>query len=650
MLYCLGLTQSVLAPTLARATLERAYQRFLAERHGLGQALTAAATIQTFYFQFDAVDGLDPWIDTLHTLLQGGLSFPTPEVELHVCSMLQIAMTYRQPNHPFLGTCTERVLALISRGLDVNQTVAAAGLLLTHYDWFAPEKARLVVGFVQPLLRAKELTPFNRLWWLLSEGNHHHIEGDLARSNGIFSEIRSIASAGGTLPNHALLCMLDVMEADEKKPSLVRLESMVHGFNPARRQEGQNFLNAAIPLALRRRDCDRALEYAERSLRLACDTGQRACELEAQAWLATVLNECGYPESALESVRKAREIVRGVPAPKIEFHHLLIEASVYLKLGRRSDAHARLRKGFALARAHGYSNGFQWIPDILAMLCAEALNYDIEPQYVRRLIQIHGLLPISVGTCESWPWRVKIRVLGQVTVRVEDAPLVFSVKAQKKPLELLKALVARGTRDLSQTVLAQELWPDSEGGVAESALRMALHRLRRLLGDDDSVVVHEGKLRLNAKICWVDAWAFEALCDALDTMSEQLRAEQDERLIALYAGAAFEGESEQPWMLPARERWRGKFLHAVRLIGAARETRGAWDPALEIYRRGLEADPLSEELYCQVISCYLKQGRSSEAYAAYRRCRDMLSLMLGVHPSPRTEALRQRAAELGTSQ
>jgi len=254
-----------------------------------------------------------------------------------------------------------------------------------------------------------------------------------------------------------------------------------------------------------------------------------------------------------------------------------------------------------------------------------------------------------VDTCEAWPWRVRIRVLGQVAVRVEDTPLVFSTKVQKKPLELLKALVAKGARDTSQALLAQELWPDSEGDVAESALRMALHRLRKLLGADDSVVVQEGKLRLNDKICWVDAWTFEALCGTLDTMSEQVRAEQGERLLALYAGTAFEGETVQPWMLPARERWRGKFLHAVSLIGAAREALGAWDPALEVYRRGLEADPLSEELYCRVMSCYLKQGRTSEAYSAYRRCRDMLSLTLGVRPSPRTEALRQRAAELGVS-
>ena len=123
----------------------------------------AAAIIQTYYFQFDAFDELDPWIIELEKLLRSDLTFPTSETELHVCSMLQIAMTYRKPSDPYLAICAERVLSLVSRGLDINQSVAAAGLLLTYYDWFSPEKARLLVGFVQPLLMRKELTPFNRL-------------------------------------------------------------------------------------------------------------------------------------------------------------------------------------------------------------------------------------------------------------------------------------------------------------------------------------------------------------------------------------------------------------------------------------------------------------------------------------------------------
>ena len=97
LLYCLGLSQCVLEPATGRRTLELAYRRFMAEHNLLGQALAAAAIIQTYYFQFDAFDELDPWITVLDKLLRSDLTFPTSETELHVCSMLQIAMTYRKP-------------------------------------------------------------------------------------------------------------------------------------------------------------------------------------------------------------------------------------------------------------------------------------------------------------------------------------------------------------------------------------------------------------------------------------------------------------------------------------------------------------------------------------------------------------------------
>lgn len=132
LLYCLGLSQCVLEPTTGRRTLEQAYRRFLAENNVLGQALAAAAIVQTYYFQFDAFDALDPWIAVLDKLLRSDMTFPTQDTELHVCSMLQIALTYRKPSDSYLTICAARVVGLISRGLDVNQSVAAAGLLLTE--------------------------------------------------------------------------------------------------------------------------------------------------------------------------------------------------------------------------------------------------------------------------------------------------------------------------------------------------------------------------------------------------------------------------------------------------------------------------------------------------------------------------------------
>ncbi len=306
-------------------------------------------------------------------------------------------------------------------------------------------------------------------------------------------------------------------------------------------------------------------------------------------------------------------------------------------------------RALALARAHGYTNGFQLTPHILARLCAQALQYNIEPHYVQRLIQIHRLLPPTGETSDVWPWHVRIRVLGQVAIEVEGTPLVFGNKAQKKPIELLKALIAKGPREVSQIVLIEALWPDSDGDASESALRMALHRLRKLFRRDDAVTISEGKLRLNERVCWVDAWSLDILCGNIDAMNDDDLIMQGDVILALYKGSAFDGESDEPWMLLARERWRAKFLHAVGSIGTAEERHGAWERALLLYRRGIEIDPLSEDLYCNLMNCYLQQGKTAEAYSTYRLCKEVLSITLGVRPSPRTEALRQRVADLGAS-
>ena len=183
---------------------------------------------------------------------------------------------------------------------------------------------------------------------------------------------------------------------------------------------------------------------------------------------------------------------------------------------------------------------------------------------------------------------------------------------------------------------------------------MTLHRLRKLLGGDESILVEESKLQINPAFCWVDAWAFEQACLALETDVDRAQAKVvsaglSTEALRLYSGEAFAGLTLQSWMLVARDRWRGRFLRAVRIVGGEQEARTAWQEAVETYESGIRADPLGEAFYQALMLCYLKQGKSAEAYSAYRRCRDALSITLGVKPSLSTEALRQQIALQGAA-
>ena len=47
-----------------------------------------------------------------------------------------------------------------------------------------------------------------------------------------------------------------------------------------------------------------------------------------------------------------------------------------------------------------------------------------------------------------------------------------------------------------------------------------------------------------------------------------------------------------------------------------------------------------EDLYRHLMLCYRELGRPAEALRTYRRCRELLSVVLGLQPSAETEAVR----------
>ena len=101
-------------------------------------------------------------------------------------------------------------------------------------------------------------------------------------------------------------------------------------------------------------------------------------------------------------------------------------------------------------------------------------------------------------------------VLGQRR-QVNGQPLTFSRKAQKKPLELLKALIALGGERVEISTLTGLLWPDAEGDSGKASFDSTLYRLRKLLGLADLLTVSEGRLSIEPARSWVDVRKLDEL-------------------------------------------------------------------------------------------------------------------------------------------
>ena len=242
---------------------------------------------------------------------------------------------------------------------------------------------------------------------------------------------------------------------------------------------------------------------------------------------------------------------------------------------------------------------------------------------------------------------ISIHTLGRFTVAINGAPLQFSRKTQKKPLDMLRVLVAHGGVRVDTTTIIEELWPGAEGDAGKMSFDSNLYRLRKILGVDDLLRMSEGKLSIDLTKCWIDTLALDEVVTRIERASYEKTAPENpnidqfiKELLQLYAGHFLDTETQDAWAVAARDRLKAKFMRAVAMVGTILEARREWDQAVALFSRALELDNLAEALYRRLMVCYRELGEPAEALNVYRRCRDMLSIVLGVKPSAETEAIR----------
>lgn len=236
----------------------------------------------------------------------------------------------------------------------------------------------------------------------------------------------------------------------------------------------------------------------------------------------------------------------------------------------------------------------------------------------------------SAATGTDPSWSVRIHALGLLQVEVQGRPLEFSVRAQCKPLELLRRLIAHGGDHVLPRVLAEELWPEAEGDRAMAALKTTLQRLRHLLGHG-ALIQREGRISLNAREVWLDAWSFE---HALRESRCQGDISGLERALVLYLGPLLADDGDDARDIPLRHRLQTAYVSGVEslcelLIADRREI-----AAMQWYRAALAVEPLSETLTRRHIALCLRLGFHCDALQSYRNYERQLGARYGLKPGP----------------
>jgi LuxR family transcriptional regulator, maltose regulon positive regulatory protein len=639
--YWLGVSLIPIDQIEASKHLEWAFDQLVQTDDLIGQALVAARVIEAEHRAYTSLKRFDRWIKIVSLLIGRGLQFIEQEVELRVYSSLLMALFQRDPRHPLMQSSVARLCHLVTQGSDPDQILTAGEVLLRYFDHGGDtDRADWVISLVNAVVDDQAVTPLSQLyWWGRVADFYNHqarfVQGSkaLARADVLaidfsghpaalvlrnfhvfWSLLRGDLTKATDLDARAHLGAHSITGVGHAMRTLIR--SLVAGFNDT-------------PI--------NALELNRVALAGYREAGMFFPAINVQISRAALLATTGLNEELDTLLFIVRQEMQGTFMQHHDSQLMLIEGFVAIRDGRRDDAIGLIEHACAI-RPVSDLYMLRMVPQILPVTLGFALREGIRETEIKQWIRHFSILGGSDAP-EAWPWQIKIRTLGPFGLVRDDRPMVFKGKLPRKPLELLKLLVCAGAEGLPSAAVADKLWPDLDADAALNNLDTNIHRLRKVLGIEAAIMSSDGRVAINASQCWVDAWAFERSATQASESDRLVDLKQGAAVLDLYRGHFLNEEGEQSWAVAYRERLRGYCVSSVRSTGTRLQGSGDARGATKLYERALALDNLAEPLYRDLMHCLVKQGESAEALKVYRRCKELLSIVLGIEPSKETQAL-----------
>lgn len=646
--YWKGAAEIIYHPERSRAHFANAVEQFGATDDATGAFLSCSALIVNIVHDRNDLRETEKWIAVLQDLRRRYPRYPSKYVEAQCAAAVFMALTMHQPDHPDYESWKKLALLVMHRSESPPLQLATLNALVWHYLWSGSlKRAGFLLRFFRALLQymgsqpAAEISLYVLSSWLnWYRGALEAAAADTATALRLGTETGvHIWDKAAMYPGIAVALLngdddtarryLEQFEND--LPRMNNFCLFIYYFQSAWRDTAGNRLV----------DAREAIEHARA---ISIDAGEPYFQGVAHCGASLIYHRSGDTHAAALELALAGEIAARLKSAVIQYDCGVAAAYLACSQGDEAAGTSHLAAAFALGKKHGILASAFWLRDVMSTLCQFALKTNVEVDYARQLIQLHRLEPdVARIDADNWPWPLKIHTLGRFSLLRDGKPVRVEGKAQKKPLELLRAVIALGGREVAESRLADLLWPDTEADRGRQNFKAALHRLRKLIGAE-TLVLHEGRLGLDPRRVWVDLWVCERF---LGDASQALRdGDHDAALVAwqraraLYQGP-FLASDEQVFVFPARERVRNLLLHFIGVLGPALCNHKACTGCVDLYNSGLDIDPLTESFYQGLIHCHQCLGQPSEALKAYNRCRDNLRRELGLDPSPRTEALIQ---------
>jgi DNA-binding SARP family transcriptional activator len=633
---------------LAREVLEKALAAFKAADDAAGQYLCWARIVDTYGFELDEWKRLDDCFGVFEELRREYPSFPTREIDLIVSSRMLIALILSRTDQPReILRWSRHVMELLQADPSPEDHLDTLFFTSVYYLWKGDyQKNAVLLEHAQGLVLHRKAPPLAVVCIDLMKGIHHWVTAGYGPALQTLSEGLRISGESGVHIFDSLLWSFRAaaeMAAGNLKDAAASLQNQMKTAFAGGRSLDISFyhINAAW-LAILEGKPSLAIENLE-AITAKVD---RMGNLYYRALWHMGMAQARFLEDnsvdAKTHVRTAHRIGRSLKSQVIEWYSLLVEAYFLFSEGNGKKGLPLLRRALELGGRHGYAHLEFYQPSVMQFLCAKALEHGIEAEYVRGLIRKLGLAPpVNFAdptlSTEEWPYPVKVNTLGRFEILRGDETLVFSGKVRKKPLEMLKALIAFGGANVPAEQVMDTLWRDAEGDLARKSFEVTLSRLRQLFDPESPIRYSAGQLSIDPLSCRVDSLILEDVMERIRISRKLEAAALCETAIGMYKGPFL--PSDAAFTAHKREMLKNGLLRAIVIAGRSAEQSGQWEKAAEYYMKGIETDELAEVFYQRLVVCHRQLGNNAEAARTYRRCRAVLRDNLGIEPSRQTEAI-----------
>jgi len=636
--YWRGCTELMFEPLLAQNYFKNAFQLFNATEDVLGTYLGWLGVMDSIFFSNDTYEEVPKWINELDQLRTKYPRYPNLEIKGRITFSAYHLQLMGCPQSPSFNDWRKKAERLQRFIPDASIRCLTGSQLAMYYTFYEQQhKLKVLANSLYKLTHSKKLVPVAYIMACWVEITKRWQTGEKVESESVINDAINLSENSGVYVVHVWLMSAVIMYylAKNKSSKAENYLDKFHNYvNTTHRSEQGFYHYLAAWIAYNNQDLELAYEHIESTMKYMQQLHSPFLECLNRSAYSFILIEKQMYNEAQQQIDQTKYLARQIENDNLGiYYNGLMQAWLLYRQGKTEQIQPHLREALTCARKMELVAVPWHLPNMLATLCAIALENNIETNYVQTLVRKNNLqIPKEAYHIINWPMPIRIYTLGRFSLLINDKNKVQFDKSNSKPLLLLKALIAFGGREVSDSKLEEALWPDAEGDAAHRALITNLQRLRKLLGIHEAIIHSENKLTLNPSYCWIDIWAFERGLSA--SKIEQLAS-----VLSLYKGNFLENELDVSWLLSTRERLRRKYLQAVNKLAQLKISNSQWQEAIELYYKGLEIDALHESFYQELMLAHQQLGQTSEVKQVYMLCQRKLQNELGVKPSTKTKVL-----------